>query len=270
MLWTRFGKQSTVRKLRFESKQQFQVGEGRPGGVPQFFVGGGSRMQGIIWLFFGGARSWCLSEGTNKMREGQISGGNVITQRAKTLVTRFSGKGIAHLTQICYSATILIVALLVCSLPAIAQVDTAQINGTVRDQNGAVVPNAKIQVRNLNTGFLRETVTNSTGTYVITQIPPGTYSITAGAAGFASQMRSGVALSISQNTSFDFALKPGAITEMVTVTASGVTVDTSSTSVGATLETKAVNDLPLAGRNYTGLLLLQTGVTPINNDQTGG
>jgi outer membrane receptor protein involved in Fe transport len=164
---------------------------------------------------------------------------------------------------------ILLVALLSC-VNAIAQVDTAQINGTVRDQNGAVVPNAKIELRNLNTGFLRKTVTNSTGTYVITQIPPGTYSITAGAAGFASQMRSGVALSISQNTSFDFALKPGAITEMVTVTVSGVTVDTSSTTVGATLETKAVNDLPLAGRNYTGLLLLQTGVTPINNDQTGG
>ena len=88
--------------------------------------------------------------------------------------------------------------------------------------------------------------------------------------GFSTASRTGVGLNVSQSATFDFSLKPGSSTETIAVSADVVTLDTSSSSVGADLESKAVTDLPLAGRNISNLLTLQTGVTPINNDQTGG
>ena len=152
----------------------------------------------------------------------------------------------------------------------LAQFDSAQINGTVRDTSAALIPNATIQIQNRDTGLIRQTVTNFTGIYILSHIPPGVYSITASSRGFSSESRTGVELVVSQNTTLDFSLKPGSSTETVAVSAEAVTLDTSSSSVGETLESDSVNGLPLAGRNYTVLMTLQTGVTPINNDQTGG
>jgi hypothetical protein len=159
---------------------------------------------------------------------------------------------------------------LVASTPLLAQYDSAQINGTVHDQTGALIPNATVQIRNRDTGLVRQTTTNSDGIYVLSEIPPGFYTITASSTGFSSASRTGVQLVISQSGTFDFSLKPGSSTETVSVSAQTVTLDTSSSSVGAILESDAVNELPLAGRNYSNLMTLQTGVTPINNDQTGG
>jgi hypothetical protein len=59
------------------------------------------------------------------------------------------------------------------STPTLAQYDSAQINGTVRDQSGALIPNANIQIQNRDTGLVRQTVTNTAGIYVLSQIPPG-------------------------------------------------------------------------------------------------
>jgi hypothetical protein len=159
---------------------------------------------------------------------------------------------------------------LVVSTPLLAQYDSAQINGTVRDQGGALIPNATVQIQNRDTGLVRQTVTNSTGIYVLSQIPPGFYSITASSPGFSLAVRTGVELVVSQSATLDFSLKPGSSTETVAVSAQTVTLDTSSSSVGETLESDSVNELPLAGRNYSNLMTLQAGVTPINNDQTGG
>jgi hypothetical protein len=167
--------------------------------------------------------------------------------------------------------SIFICAIYLCaSLHLLAQFDAAQINGTIRDQSGALIPNAKIQIENRDTGLVRQTLTNSTGTYVLSQIPPGVYTITATAQGFAPASFTEVRLELSQSATFDFSLKPGSPTETVSVSAASVTLDTTSSSVGETLETDSVNELPLAGRNYSVLMTLQTGVTPINNDQTGG
>lgn len=159
---------------------------------------------------------------------------------------------------------------LLASTPLLAQFDSAQVNGTIRDQSGALIPNATVQIENRDTGLIRETVTNSSGTYVLSQIPPGVYKITASSAGFSSATRTGAELVVSQGATFDFVLKPGSSTETVEVSAQSVTLDTTSTAVGANLESESVNNLPLSGRNYSSLLTLQTGVTLVNNDQTGG
>jgi hypothetical protein len=159
---------------------------------------------------------------------------------------------------------------LVASRPLLAQYDSAQISGTVHDPTGAVIPNATIQIVNRDTGLVRQSTTNSDGIYILSHIPPGVYTVTASSKGFSSASQAGVQLDVSQSSTFDFSLKPGSSSETVSVTADAVTLDTSSSSVGADLESKAVTDLPLAGRNISNLMTLQTGVTPINNDQTGG
>ncbi len=159
---------------------------------------------------------------------------------------------------------------MVASTPLQAQYDSAQISGSVQDTSGALIANATIKIQNRDTGLVRQTVTNSTGIYILSHIPPGTYTITANSTGFSSESRTGVALVVSQSATFDFSLKPGSSNETIAVSGDVVTLETSSSSVGADLESKAVTDLPLAGRNISNLLTLQTGVTPINNDQTGG
>jgi hypothetical protein len=159
---------------------------------------------------------------------------------------------------------------LVASTQLLAQYDSAQISGSVHDQSGALIPNATVQIQNRDTGLVRQTVTNSTGIYILSHIPPGIYTITASFRGFSSESRTGVELDVTQSATLDFSLKPGSSTETIAVSSQVVTLDTSSSSVGADLESKAVTDLPLAGRNISNLMTLQTGVTPINNDQTGG
>src|SRR3984885_3897388 len=144
-------------------------------------------------------------------------------------------------------ALILSLVGLVAGTPLLAQYDSAQINGTVRDQSGALIPNATVQVQNRDTGLVRQTVTNSAGIYVLSQIPPGFYTITTSSAGFSSASRTEVELVVSQSATFDFSLKPGSSIETIAVSSQTVTLDTSSSSVGATLESKVVTDLPLSG-----------------------
>jgi Carboxypeptidase regulatory-like domain/TonB dependent receptor len=166
----------------------------------------------------------------------------------------------------------LILALMggIATRPLLAQYDSAQISGTVHDPSGAVIVNATVQILNRDTGLVRQTVTNSTGLYILSHIPPGIYTITASSQGFSSASQAGVQLDVSQSATFDFSLKPGSSAETISVSADAATLDTTSSSVGADLESKSVTDLPLAGRNISNLMTLQTGVTPINNDQTGG
>ena len=161
---------------------------------------------------------------------------------------------------------------LICLLagrPLLAQFDSSQISGTVRDTTGAVILNATIQIQNRDTGLVRDSATNSVGVYVLGEIPPGTYKVTASAPGFLSDVQTGVALAVSQSTTLDFTLRPGSSMESVVVNASAVTMNTTSTTLGTSLDTESVNNLPTLGRNYTALILLQPGVSPINDDETG-
>src|SRR5208283_685850 len=104
------------------------------------------------------------------------------------------------------------------------------------DTTGAVILDAKIQIENRDTGLVRNSATNSDGVYVLGQIPPGTYKISASAPGFLSDVQTGVALAVSQSTTLDFTLRPGSPTESVIVSASAVTMNTTSTTLGTSLD----------------------------------
>jgi hypothetical protein len=147
------------------------------------------------------------------------------------------------------------------TLVAFAQSDNTQISGFVKDQAGSVVPNAKVVVRSESKEFERTAATNSEGYFVITQLPPGFYTIQVEAAGFKQFKETNRKLDPNIPASVDIALQPGQVTETVSVTASAVTVQTESATVGKLVEINQVEKLQLNGRNPLFLAILKPGVS---------
>ena len=126
---------------------------------------------------------------------------------------------------------------------AMAQLDTAVISGTVRDPSGALIPGATIQIHNQDTGLVRTTTTNGSGTYQMGEIPPGVYTIEAQAQGFSASRQEKATLALSQALVFNFALKVGTATSTVEVATSAVNLDTASASLGITIPAEIVTEL---------------------------
>jgi hypothetical protein len=150
-----------------------------------------------------------------------------------------------------------------------AQLSTASVNGTVRDSSGAVVPGVSIVLQNLETGVIQRTVTNGQGNYVLLNVPPGRYRLEASKAGFVSQTRSNLILTVNQTTTYDFTLAVGSTRQSVTVQAAPVRVEFSTAELGTAVMRREVNNLPLNGRNFTQLLELTPGVSRLNVAQNG-
>ena len=141
--------------------------------------------------------------------------------------------------------------------------------GTVTDATGAVVPNAKVVLRNANTGLLREAETDVNGNYEFLAVPVGDgYSIGVDAQDFRKSTQSDIKLLVNQRFRADFALEVGSLADSVTVSANANQVESVSTQLGDVIEDKKMQDLPLNGRSFLDLLGLQAGVVPINT--TGG
>jgi len=155
-------------------------------------------------------------------------------------------------------------------LAATAQEATANVNGTVKDQTGAAVPNAQVALKNVDTGVVRTTSTNGDGIYAFPSITPGNYSMQASAPGFTTVSQPPVALQVNQVATFDFSLKIGTAQSTVTVTATAAALQTSSAELGTVVAPNQMNDLPLNGRNFTQLLTITPGVANINTDQNSG
>src|SRR5262249_49808101 len=146
--------------------------------------------------------------------------------------------------------------------PATAQLPTATILGTVRDTTGAVVPSAALSVRNTETGIVRTGSSGTDGSYRFSALPVGSYEIRIESAGFQSEVRSGLTLTVGQEAVVNVALQVGAIEQTVEVTAEAPLVNTTSGSLGGLVDEKKVAELPLNGRNYVDLAFLQPGIQP--------
>ncbi|MBS1854114.1 MAG: TonB-dependent receptor [Acidobacteria bacterium] len=144
--------------------------------------------------------------------------------------------------------------------PGAAQIDTGAIVGTVRDASGGAVPKATVELTNSATGVRRTTTTNEAGEYQFTALPPGTYSVRVTASGFGSQAQNDIQLHVQSRPSVDFSLKVGAVTETVEVQASGTVLQTQTADVGGVVQEKQIKDLPLNGRRYADLALLEAGM----------
>jgi len=145
--------------------------------------------------------------------------------------------------------------------PTLAQVDTGTLSGTVKDQSGAVIPNAKVTLTNEGTSFAITETTSGDGSYTFVPIKIGTYTIKVESQGFQEAVHPHVAVGVQQQVVFDFTLKPGTVTQTVEVTATPVQLQSQNASVGQLADTRQINDLPLNGRNYTFLAQLSAGVT---------
>ena len=141
-----------------------------------------------------------------------------------------------------------------------AQSDNGTVVGTVADQTGAVVPNAAIQVTNIQTGLKFQATSNGSGEFRIPAIPRGDYQASITAAGFQSQTAN-FQVQVASTQTLDLKLAIGTTGQTVDVTDAAPLVDTSSATIGSVIEGKQVTDLPLNGRNFTGLALLTAGVT---------
>ncbi|MGH9666751.1 MAG: carboxypeptidase regulatory-like domain-containing protein, partial [Bryobacteraceae bacterium] len=144
------------------------------------------------------------------------------------------------------------------SFAALAQSDLGTIQGFVKDPTGAVVPKAKVTFHN-QTGLERQTVTNESGYYTITNVPPGFYSMTVEAPGFKKFESANNKLDPSASLGLDANLAVGAATETVQVTASAQALQTESASVQKLITRQQIDALELNGRNPVGLASLIPG-----------
>ena len=132
------------------------------------------------------------------------------------------------------------------------------ISGTVTDSTGAVLPNAKVLVTQKNTAATRTVVTNGTGQFNVTSIPPATYTVSVEAQGFKKYVQD-VVLLADQIRDLDIRLEVGEASQQVTVEESSVQVNTVSQELSQVIESSRVSDLPLNGRNAADLTLLVPG-----------
>jgi hypothetical protein len=150
--------------------------------------------------------------------------------------------------------------LLVCS-SARAQDATGRIVGTVTDPSGAVIPGAEIVVTNPNTGVSRKAVTEADGNFQVLQVPIGIYRVSAERPGFQTVVTGAQPLQINQSLRFDIPMEIGAATQTVQVEATPASVETINPTLGQSVTSRPLHDLPLNGRNMLDLTLLQPGVT---------
>ena len=182
-----------------------------------------------------------------------------------TYARRFSGP--RHLGTAWITASVIFIIAVSVSL---AQMPTATILGAVRDASGAVIPGVSLTARNLETGQTRTAATGLDGSYRFSAMPVGSYEVRAEHAGFRSAARMGLTLSVSQEAVVNFALEVGAVEQTVEVSAEAPLVNTTSGSLGGLVDSDRIADLPLNGRNYADLILLQTGIAHNVNKGTGG
>jgi len=149
---------------------------------------------------------------------------------------------------------------------AAAQAGTAAaaLNGTVHDPSGAVVPQATVTLANVKTGFKQETRSNSTGNYSLVNISPGSYVATVSKDGFSTEKSPEFELAVNQTATINFDLRVGSANSTVEVAANAVQIETSTAELGTVINNSEVNSLPLNGRNFTELLLLGPGISPVN------
>lgn len=167
------------------------------------------------------------------------------------------------MSRVCSKVSLLTLSLCVFALSAtlaLAQSDNTSVSGTIVDSSGGSIANAKIVLKNQNTGAVRETTSGSAGTYTIPSIPSGTYTLTVEVTGFKKFETKNNKLDAAAPATIDATMQVGAVSDTVTVEAQVSTIQTETASLGKLVDGKQVSDLQLNGRNPLFLSLLKPGV----------
>jgi len=166
-------------------------------------------------------------------------------------------------------------AILVCALILLSATNskaqsggaTGTIVGTVVDSTGALVADAKVSISEADTNVTKQTTTSSEGTYSVPSLKPGTYRVAAVAAGFETTTVLKAELLVGSVLRVDLKLTPGSAQESVSVNAQAVGLDTENAAIGQVVTGNEIVDLPLNGRNFTQLLLLNSGAVASSGEQ---
>ncbi|MDA2933414.1 TonB-dependent receptor [Acidobacteria bacterium AH-259-D05] len=172
---------------------------------------------------------------------------------------------------------VLVFSLSTLSNVLLGQATTGSIYGMVRDETGGVIPGVEVTITSEETGVERTAISEDDGAYNVPLLPVAGYTVSAELVGFQKYLQSGIAVSVNENVRVDIALRVGEITEVVQVTGETVRVEMKSVTLGKVVEKQKIVDLPLNGRNFLQLAVLQPGVAPpikgtstIGTPDTGG
>ncbi|MGC1661139.1 MAG: carboxypeptidase-like regulatory domain-containing protein, partial [Candidatus Acidiferrales bacterium] len=157
-------------------------------------------------------------------------------------------------------AMLLAMLLGISALPAFGQIDRGAIAGTIVDTSGAIVPNATVTITNKATGVAVTTSVDASGEYQVLTLIPGIYSVKISADGFDSVLRDDITLHVQDHLSLDFTLKVGSVKTEIVVTGGEPILQTQTADLGTVVNEQRINDLPLNGRRYADLALLEPGV----------
>lgn len=155
----------------------------------------------------------------------------------------------------------LLSAVLLLSLPAYPQGNTGRILGAVSDKSGTYIAGANVVVTDVARGVTQNLVTDSDGAFVALNLVAGTYSVRVEVKGFKVFDRKNIQVEVGKDLRVDVVLQPGSATEVITITEEVPMVDTTSTTLGGTIDNTTINEIPLNGRNYQNLLTLRPGTT---------
>lgn len=166
-----------------------------------------------------------------------------------------------------FAASLSVCLLLVAgSMPLKAQEARASIEGRVTDQQGAVIPGARVAVTAENTNVSQTTVTNQQGSWTVRFLIPGSYRIVVSATGFKASERKGIVLQTADIKQLDIALEIGNVSETLTVTAEVPLVDTNVATSGTVIETEVVTEIPLMSRIPFQLATMSPGVLAVDQN----
>jgi hypothetical protein len=153
-----------------------------------------------------------------------------------------------------------LVGLITTSSAAVAAQTSSTLAGRVLDESGGLLPGVAVSARNTNTGLERTTTSDNQGRYTLAALPPGPYELRAELSGFRPLVRAGLTLTIAEALAVDLTMAVGGLAEAVTVVGEASPVNTRTGELSYLVDRRAVEELPLNGRNYTDLALLQPGV----------
>ena len=158
---------------------------------------------------------------------------------------------------------LLVIALWVAGgCPVFAQ-DAATLSGTATDPSGAVLAVAAVQLVNMDTNVAQTTQTNRAGLYSFANVPPGRYRLSVKHPGFKESIKTELVLHVGDTVAENFAMEIGAATESVSVSAETVSVNTEDATVGTVIERKVIENMPLNGRSFQGLITLSPGIATV-------
>jgi hypothetical protein len=184
-----------------------------------------------------------------------------MSEKMPLTLTLRTARSVAAISLLC-----LLLGVLVLTQPAAAQVLYGSLTGTVTDPSGASLPNAAIEVLNTGTGTARSLVTDSNGSFLITNLLPGTYTVSVSASGFAKYRQESITLLANQQRRVDVAMTLAQSSQQVEVSASAVALQADRTDVNTQLDAAQLANLPMigsAGRNFQALYKFVPGMSMV-------